>query len=190
MDTFLLSDTHFNFPEMLGFTDWEGELTRPGFDNVAQLDEFMIDNWNSVVKPTDHVIHQGDFVQKDKQNWMEKNFWKLNGTVELIVGNHDDIPMMAKGNWFTNISMWKQYQEEKLLLTHVPLDAGALVRPRYANGDRAVDKFDQGQWMTATNIHGHLHTNPSPDGAYFCVCVEQINYTPINIEDVRAKLKD
>ena len=80
-DIWLLSDTHFNFPEMLGFTDWEGEMTRPGFDNVQQIDEFMIDNWNSVVKPNDHVMHLGDFVQQDRQNWMDNNFHKLNGKI-------------------------------------------------------------------------------------------------------------
>ena len=187
-DIWLISDTHFNFPEMLGFTDWEGEMTRPGFDNVQQIDEFMIDNWNSVVKPNDHVMHLGDIVQQDRQNWMDNNFYKLNGTCELIVGNHDVIPMMAKGNWFTDISMWRQLQTEELLLSHVPLDADALIRPRYANGDRAVSKYDQTQWMTVTNVHGHLHTNPSPKGPYKCVCVEQINYTPINIEVVTQQI--
>ena len=36
-----------------------------------------------------------------------------------------------------------------------------------------------------TNVHGHIHSNPSPEGPYKCVCVEQINYTPINIEELK-----
>lgn len=35
------------------------------------------------------------------------------------------------------------------------------------------------------NVHGHIHQNPSPPGPYKCVCVEQINYTPINIEELK-----
>jgi calcineurin-like phosphoesterase family protein len=35
-------------------------------------------------------------------------------------------------------------------------------------------------------VHGHVHSNPSPEGPYTCVSVEQINYTPIHIEEVRT----
>lgn len=35
------------------------------------------------------------------------------------------------------------------------------------------------------NVHGHIHSNPSPEGPYKCVCVEQINYTPVNIEELK-----
>jgi len=189
MSTFLISDTHFNFPEMLGFTDWEGNLTRPGFASADHIDDFMIESWNSVVGPNDHVIHLGDFVQQDRQQWMEQNFHRLNGTCELIVGNHDNIPLMASGGWFTNISMWKQMQDLELLLTHVPVEAGSLIRPKYASGDRAVDKYDQSQWMTVTNVHGHLHSNPSPQGPYIGVSVEQINYTPISLDSLVDKIE-
>ena len=34
------------------------------------------------------------------------------------------------------------------------------------------------------NVHGHIHTNACPPGPYKCVSVEQINYTPLNIEDI------
>lgn len=96
---------------------------------------------------------------------------------------------MASGGWFTNISMWKQMQDLELLLTHVPVEAGSLIRPKYANGDRAVDKYDQSQWMTVTNVHGHLHSNPSPEGPYIGVSVEQINYKPISLDLLVDKLR-
>jgi len=38
-----------------------------------------------------------------------------------------------------------------------------------------------------TNVHGHIHQNPSPTEFHRCVCVEQINYTPINIEELRVR---
>ena len=39
-------------------------------------------------------------------------------------------------------------------------------------------------WVSVVglNVHGHIHTNPSPDGPYKCVCVEQIDYTPLDID--------
>ena len=118
---------------------------------------------------------------------MENNFYKLNGTCELVVGNHDPIPLLAAGKWFTNISMWKQFQELEMILTHVPIEEGSLIRPKYANGDRAVDKYDQSLWMKVLNVHGHLHSNPSPPGPYVGVSVEMIDYTPVNIESLAHK---
>ena len=66
-------DTHFNHEQMMYFRDW-GNLTRPGFTDVDDMNEYMIDNWNSVVKDGDEVWHLGDVVfGDDKVQWMEKN---------------------------------------------------------------------------------------------------------------------
>lgn len=34
---------------------------------------------------------------------------------------------------------------------------------------------------------GHIHQNPSPEGPYRNVSVEAIDYTPVNIEELRVK---
>jgi calcineurin-like phosphoesterase family protein len=186
-DIWVISDTHFNQASMLKFTDWTSNFTRPGFRDVDHMDEFMMDNWNSVVKPGDKVYHLGDVVGGSNQvTWMEKNFTKLNGKKRLVVGNHDNIGMIAGYGWFEKIMMWRPFMEFGLMLTHVPLHQGSLLRPKNTtNPDTPVDKDDPDAWSTTLNIHGHIHSNPSPDGPYRCVCVEQINYTPINIEELR-----
>ncbi len=69
-----------------------------------------------------------------------------------------------------------------MVLSHIPLHPESLAR-----------------W--GANVHGHLHTNnvmkhdvknPSKpmiiDDRYICVCMEQINYTPISLEDVKKKI--
>ena len=40
-------------------------------------------------------------------------------------------------------------------------------------------------WLISDTHFGHIHQNPSPTPMHKCVCVEQIDYTPIHIEDVR-----
>ena len=35
------------------------------------------------------------------------------------------------------------------------------------------------------NIHGHVHDNSLSDSRYINVSVENINYTPINFEEIR-----
>ena len=178
----VISDTHFCHANILNFTDHADNPTRPEFDNVDQMDECMLDNWNSVVKPGDKVYHLGDVIfGNNKENWMNTKFQKLNGQKRLIVGNHDNIKMMVRGNWFGKVELWRMFPEFGLLLSHVPIHPSSLARPK--PGERV--KYEDMQRFV--NVHGHIHTNPSPDGPYKCVCVEQVNYTPVNIEDLRVR---
>ena len=110
-------------------------------------------------------------------------FWnRLNGSKRLIVGNHDDIKFLTTGGFFAKIQMWRMFPEFGLMLTHVPIHINSLYR--YPNKD-GTDGLTEPEALL--NVHGHIHQNPSPPGPYRCVCVEQINYTPINIEELRIK---
>lgn len=51
---FFTSDTHFNHTNIIRFCE------RP-FERVDEMNEKLIDNWNSVVSPEDFVFHLGDF---------------------------------------------------------------------------------------------------------------------------------
>ena len=71
----LISDTHFFHSNILKFTDDNGELIRGKlFDTVEQMNECMLDNWNSVVKPGDIVYHLGDVMMGNKEEF--KKYWK------------------------------------------------------------------------------------------------------------------
>lgn len=141
------------------------------------MDETMIDNWNKVVQPGDRVYHLGDVVfGKDKMGWLNKNMPRLNGKKRLIFGNHDEPQHFVGRGHFSKTALWRAFKEFGLLLTHVPVHPSTLREKRFDGG-------------SMVNVHGHIHCNPSPDGPYFCVCVEQINFTPINIEDVMQHVK-
>jgi len=176
-DIWLISDTHFFHANILKFTDDEGNLIRGAlFSSVEEMNQCMLDNWNSVVKPGDKVYHLGDVMMGDKTEF--KKYWsKLNGSKRLIVGNHDDIKWMAQNELFAKIHMWRMFTEFGLLLTHVPIHESGLRRG--APTDETAPML--------LNIHGHIHQNPSPTEHHRCVCVEHINYTPINIEELRIK---
>ena len=182
-DIWVISDTHFHHANILTFTDSEGNLVRGSrFSSVEEMDECMLENWNSVVKPGDKVYHLGDVMMGDKEHFTK--FWsRLNGSKRLIVGNHDDIKFLSSGGFFAKVQYWRMFDEFGLMLTHVPLNEESLYR--YPKKD------DPSSWkdgrVPLLNIHGHIHQNPSPPGRYRCVCVEQINYTPINIEVLRIK---
>ena len=86
-DIWVISDTHFQHANILTFKESEtGKLVRGHlFDNVDQMDECMMDNWNSVVKPGDLVYHLGDVFFGNKETFIKK--WKLlNGSKRLVLG--------------------------------------------------------------------------------------------------------
>ena len=165
--TFVISDTHLHHENILNFTDGKtGERIRPQFSVVDEMDEFILDSWNSVVKPGDKVYHLGDVFLNNPDKF--KKFWpKFNGKKTLIVGNHDDIKFLCSGGFFSNVHMWRKLPEYGVILSHVPLHVSTL--------------FNKHTGGTYTNIHGHIHQNPSPEGPYINVSVEAISYVPIEI---------
>jgi calcineurin-like phosphoesterase family protein len=179
MNIWVISDTHFGQENILKFRDSDGNLIRGSrFSSAAQMNECMLDNWNSVVKPGDRVYHLGDVMMMPKDDFAK--LWpKFNGSKRLIVGNHDDIPWLASGGFFKKVQMWRMMPEFGLLLTHVPIHESGLRRG--APDDETAPML--------FNVMGHIHHNPAPKGPYRCVCVEQTNYTPVNIEVLAEEAK-
>lgn len=181
-DIWVISDTHFQHANILNFADKDGNPVRGHlFDNVDQMDECMMDNWNSVVKPGDIVYHLGDVFFGNKETFMQK--WKkLNGSKRLVLGNHDDAKFFIKHELVTKVVVWREFHEHGLLLSHIPLNPSGLVR--YRHGAPVNSHHLQKQLL---NVHGHIHQNPSPTEHHKCVCVEQVDYTPVNIEELRIQ---
>lgn len=82
-DSWVISDTHFGHDKIITYDK------RP-FKTGKEMDEAMIKNWNSVVKPNDTIYHLGDFAFHTEDavcNILER----LNGNKILILGNHDKV---------------------------------------------------------------------------------------------------
>ena len=175
----LTSDTHFNDKWIFGAKLKDGRKVRPNFDTLSEMDEHIIECWNSVVRPNDIVWHLGDCVLGDNPvEWMEKNWHRLNGTKNLIVGNHDKINMICENKWFNEVALWKIDFDKKLMLTHAP------VHENVSWIYNKVENIFVDEKMPLLNVHGHIHREQSPKGRYKCVCVEQTNYTPVNINEL------
>ena len=56
---FVTSDTHLCHENIIKFTDSSGNRIRP-FNNIWEMNETILQHWNSVVKPNDIVWHLGD----------------------------------------------------------------------------------------------------------------------------------
>ena len=187
MTIFVISDTHFGHANILTFKNldfshicnhgilgWEcglcadegvvvpKKLIRPGFSSVEEMDEHMVERWNAVVKPSDHVYHLGDVAMKRPDLKIVK---RLNGHKRLVFGNHD----IYDHKNYTEVGFEKVMGSRVLegwLMTHIPVHPESLGRFR-------------------GNVHGHIHERPSPSGSYINVSVERINYTPLALEELR-----
>ena len=81
MSTFYTSDHHFGHKGIL-------RLVRGEFSDVQEMDDALIEHWNSTVRPTDTVFHLGDFSLCGVRRTMEVSH-QLNGKIILLAGNHD-----------------------------------------------------------------------------------------------------
>lgn len=164
------SDTHFFHENILKF-----EGGRPEFSSVEEMNEHMIFCWNSVVRQGDKVYHLGDVAMgPGMREGMGALMSRLNGSKRLIVGNHDDIPWLSRGNWFKKVMLWRNFKELNIVMTHLPLHESSM-KERW-----------EGKVL---NVHGHIHRQPAPSGKHHCVCVEQTDYIPVNLEDLTSLAK-
>jgi calcineurin-like phosphoesterase family protein len=82
---FFTSDTHFCHNKSFIYE-------KRGYETIEKHDEGIIEKWNSVVKPTDSVIHLGDFLVgagRDSESKGRRIMSRLNGHKYLLWGNHN-----------------------------------------------------------------------------------------------------
>jgi len=165
MKTFLISDTHFGHTNILSFLNQDGSHLRE-FSSVEEMDETMINNWNKTVSDIDKVYHLGDLTFSNRN--LQLIMPRLKGTKILIKGNHDNLKLSQYSPFFKDIRSY--HILDKMVLSHIPIHPDSLYR-----------------WEA--NVHGHLHGNNLPDPRYINVSVEQINFTPIDFEEIRERVK-
>lgn len=164
-NTFLISDTHFGHIGVTKFMSHDGLSKMRPWDDYRDMDEALVENWNRVVKPKDKVYHLGDVVINRRAML---TISRLNGKKILIKGNHDNFRMAEYAVYFDDIMA--THTLEQAILSHVPIHPSQL------------DRFN-------ANIHGHLHDVVLNDARYLNVCVEQINYTPIELSEVLGRIQ-
>lgn len=98
MEHFWTSDLHFSHKNILSFTE-----RATIWSTVDDMNEGLIERWNSVVKPKDTVTVLGDFAMGDRLTSLPFG-QRLNGRKILQPGNHDYV--------FNQRAKWKPIYEE------------------------------------------------------------------------------
>lgn len=166
-DVWFISDTHFFHDNIIRYCG------RP-FANSDIMNECLVENWNSVVKPQDKVYHLGDVALGYGGDERELSLLlaQLNGHKRLIVGNHDSLKSPALHKHFEKIELWAGFAKKGwgFTVSHIPLP---------------IEHLRDGEWC----VHGHLHNNISSNNQHINICVEQIGYTPIHLDTIEEMIK-
>lgn len=156
---FVAADHHFTHRRVIEFTH-NGELMRP-FASVEEHDQYIIFCHNRVVRPQDTTYFLGD-VAINKRGL--ECLAKMNGRKILVKGNHDVYKAQEYLKYFEDIRACKVI-EGKAILTHIPVHEIELERFKH-------------------NVHGHLHAKIVGHPGYTCVSMEQINFTPVDLDEL------
>jgi calcineurin-like phosphoesterase family protein len=189
------ADLHFNHRNIIKYCnrpfapehEYCGEVS---LDSVRKMNDTLVANWNSTVKPNDTVYILGDF-SLDK-NAIRDILPRLNGIKHLIAGNHDCCHPVAYKKEEKRAAAYKLYLDngissiklvdniiignETVVLHHMPY-AGEEKNERYAN-HRPVDS---GRWL----LHGHVHTMWRTKGKQINVGVDVWDYKPVSIDQIK-----
>lgn len=178
---YFISDTHFGHEKCWStFKRADGSPLR-AFSSTEEMDETMVERWNSIVKPEDSVYHLGDFVIN--RRFMHIGH-RLNGRKRLVRGNHD----LFKTQEYIDIGFEEIYgvwvdSSAKIIASHIPIHPES-IKPG---------------WL---NVHGHLHSgrvmknieaytkegswkSNLVDPRYVCVSVENTDYYPVTLDWIK-----
>ena len=156
-----------------------------GFKSPKEMNEAIVENWNSVVKSGDHVYNLGDMALSDPEDAL-KYLQQLNGIHWWVYGNHDTA---KKINLFTDevpnlfeigYAWVLKHGKQSLYLSHYPT-----LTSNYDD-----KKFSQ----HVINLHGHTHQHTnwmhSDNPFMYHVGLDSHNNTPVHIDEILADIRN
>lgn len=186
MNVWFTADTHFNHRAMIE-NQW-----RPQYDTVQEMNDDLIERWNSVVRTGDTVWHLGDFAMGPMSQALETVPF-LNGTKHLITGNHDRVWPGNRDShkhqkvWidagFASVQAFarRRLDGRQVMLSHFPYQGDHVSEDRF-------DEYrlrDNGLWL----LHGHVHAEWRIRDRVLNVGVDVQDFTPISIEEVADQIQ-
>lgn len=191
MNIFFTSDNHFSHRNIILYCN------RP-FSAIEEMNEKLVENWNSVVGINDTIYHLGDFSLHHRD--VTKYVPRLNGKKHLIAGNHDGChpayyKKEEKGEKIRKIYYEAGFETIKLedkihigdfsvKLHHMPYSGDHTGKERYTQ----YRPKDEGDWL----LHGHLHSSRDKRirNKMLDVGVDGNNLLPISLEEVKQIIEN
>jgi len=172
---FLTSDLHLCH-------DREFLFKPRGFDSIDDMNNAIVNNWNTTVNTDDEVYILGDIMLNDNEKAMEL-LKTLNGRIHIILGNHDTdnrvqlyntLPQVIDIKWADMLN----YNKFHFFLSHFPSLTGSL-------------EHEYLRQMTL-NLFGHTHSKNRfyNDMPYmYNVAMDAHGCTPVHIDQIIEEMK-
>jgi calcineurin-like phosphoesterase family protein len=180
---FFTSDFHFGHTNVIRFDG------RP-FKDVDEMNQSLIDNWNSVVSDEDIVFYLGDLSHRCRPEMVKELVDQLKGKIHFILGNHDRYRDISRLNRFekiydygTDISVKdddanRGYQD--IVMCHYPI--------------LSWNKGHHGAWQLHGHCHQSLHKNPDMEWFYKRKVIDAgcngWDYTPISYTQLKEVMSN
>lgn len=168
---YFLSDLHYGHN---GITD----KFRQDFSSSNEHDRLIHDNIMRVANKRNHLYLLGDVALDTDSFHFIDSYIQAFDSVHIVLGNHDH-PDLAKFviEHGGHVYGLKKYKDA--WLSHCPIHQSE-------------------QYRTTLNIHGHTHKNnvteiidgiELPNLYYFNVSCENVGYSPISFQQIKARIK-
>lgn len=166
---YFTADTHFDHDNIIKYCN------RP-FKTIEEMNNKIVENFNSVVKFGDVLYIVGDFAFRNV--W--EHFDKLNGYVKIIPGSHDK-PITKD----IRSGMSRKIVYERIVNIDVEIEGEkkTIVLCHYAMRSWSLSHY--GSW----HLYGHHHGKLEPYGLSFDIGVDTNNFFPYSLDDVEKKMK-
>lgn len=173
---YFTSDLHFCHSNII-------KLSKRPFKNVEEMNNTLVQNWNSCISDDDEVYVLGDFSYRGSVQEVNTILKKLKGKKYLIKGNHDgfinDKAFDSKAfEWIRDYHILS-YKEINLVLFHYPILEW------------------QGFFGDSLHLYGHVHNSTKDEkqrkrldilgSRAINVGVDVNDYHPISIERLIKK---
>lgn len=114
-----ISDLHF-------YDEKVCKMDNRNFEDVHQMNQYMIDQWNKKVRGGDIIIVLGDLFGTKNPDEVNYILNRLNGKICLIEGNHDCIWLKKEGVNLDRFEWIKSYAEfsdgnSTVITSHYPI---------------------------------------------------------------------
>lgn len=167
---YFISDTHFQHDRSFIYQS-------RGFNSIEEMNNTIINNWNSTVTDEDDIYVLGDFFLGTDLEFVKNTLDILNGRIHLIIGNHDTPTKIEIYKNHPNIidiqyAYQIKYNKRMFYMSHYPTLTASL---------------EQDCHRALFNLFGHTH---SRDKFYndmpfmYNVACDAHNSTPVSIEEI------
>lgn len=158
------ADTHLGHDRII-------QYCRRPFTSADEMEQVMLDRFNSVLEPGDILYHLGD------ASWSTYDLRRFFGqlrcrNIHLVLGNHDKKKLDEYRQWFTWVGEYKKITTgdgTQVILFHYPIRSWV------------------GKGHGAYHVHGHCHGMlPDSGERSVDVGVDVWDYTPVSLEQIVA----